>query len=162
MTTSGLRKIIVGYDGSEEAKYALGRAVDIAAREEVTVVAVAEPYPRSGVTIPANCDALELRERRKSLDEAHVLLAEAGIPARTLLERGDPAEVLVRHAADADLVVVGARPLSRLQRVLLGSVSIRVAQGSTCDVLVARSELHAHCASPTPSSPSSSPPAAPA
>ncbi len=138
MVTSTSRRIIVGYDGSEEAKRALRRAADFGAHAEVVVVSVAEPYPRSGVTIPVNLDALEAKRRLCELREARARLARAGIAARTVLERGKPADVLVRLTADADLVIVGARNLTRVQRLLLGSVSARVAAASHCDVLIAR------------------------
>lgn len=50
-------KIVVGYDGSEAAKRGLERAAQIASdQSKVVVVAVAEPYPRSGISIPANRD----------------------------------------------------------------------------------------------------------
>jgi nucleotide-binding universal stress UspA family protein len=137
MATSTSRRIIVGYDGSQNAKRALQRAADFGAHSDVVVVAVAEPYPRSGVTIPANLDALEAKRRLTDLREGRARLAQAGIAARTVLARGEPAEVLVSFTADADLVIVGARTLTRLQRALLGSVSARVAAASHCDVLVA-------------------------
>jgi len=44
----------------------------------------------------------------------------------------------VRNAADADLVVVGARGLGPLKRVLLGSVSENVLAHATCPVLIVR------------------------
>lgn len=51
---------------------------------------------------------------------------------------GLPADVIVRNAADADLVVVGARGLGPLKRVLLGSVSENVIGHASCPVLVVR------------------------
>jgi nucleotide-binding universal stress UspA family protein len=132
-------KIVVGYDGSEAAKRGLERVVAVApGKSEIVVVAVAEPYPRSGITIPANLDPEEIMRRREDLDEARSFLSSRGIVAEMLQARGDPAEVLVDASKDADLVIVGSRGLNRLQRLLLGSVSSKVVHEAACDVLVVR------------------------
>lgn len=142
LATDGLdepRTIIVGYDGSEPAKRALARAAVLAEPQtRIVVVAAAEPYPRSGITIPANRDPEEIRQRRRELDQARRYLSEAGILAETMLSRGRPADVLLEAAEDADLLIVGSRRLNRLERLVLGSVSSKVVQAATGDVLVVR------------------------
>ena len=104
----------------------------------MVVVAVAEPYPRSGVTIPANDDPAEIRRRRHELQEARAFLRRRGIEAETVQARGKPAEILVEASKDADLVVVGGRKLNRLQRLMLHSVSSKVVHDAAGDVLVVR------------------------
>ena len=132
-------KIVVGYDGSDAARRALERAAVLAApQSRVVVVAVAEPYPRSGITIPANRDQVEIRRRRRDLDEARGLLEQRGIEPETIQARGNPAEQLVEASRDAGLLIVGGRGLNRLQRLALGSVSSKVVQDAVCDVLVVR------------------------
>ena len=142
LATDGLdepRTIIVGYDGSEPAKRALARAAFLAGPQtRVIVVAAAEPYPRSGITIPANRDPEEIRQRRRELDQARRDLSEAGILAETMLSRGRPADVLLEAAEDADLLIVGSRRLNRLERLVLGSVSSKVVHDAAGDVLVVR------------------------
>ena len=132
-------KIVVGYDGSAAAKRALDRAAALARYpSHVVVIAVAVPYPRSGITIPANRDAEEFRRRADDLDVARRFLSSRGIRAETVQARGDPAEVLVDASKDADLVIVGSASLTRLQRFVLGSVSSQVVRDAACDVLVVR------------------------
>jgi nucleotide-binding universal stress UspA family protein len=133
------QKIVVGYDGSEAAKRALARASSlVSGQTQVVVVAVAEPYPRSGVTIPANHDLAEIRRRRRELHEARASLSRRGIEAETVLARGKAAEILVEASKDADLVVVGSRKLTRIQQLILRSVSSKVVDEAACDVLVVR------------------------
>ena len=133
-------KIVVGYDGSDAARRALERAAALAGSPSrvVVVVAVAEPYPRSGITIPANRDQVEIRRRRRDLDEARGLLEQRGIEPETIQARGNPAEQLVEASRDAGLLIVGGRGLNRLQRLALGSVSSKVVHDAVCDVLVVR------------------------
>jgi nucleotide-binding universal stress UspA family protein len=133
------RTIIVGYDGSEPAKRALARAGDLAREHtRIVVVAVMEPYPRSGITIAANRDPAEIRRRREELQDAHTVLSRRGIQAETIQVRGNPADILVEASSDADLVIVGSRRLSRLQGLILGSVSAKLVRDAACDVLVVR------------------------
>jgi nucleotide-binding universal stress UspA family protein len=132
-------KIVVGYDGSAAAKRALERAAALASDpSHVVVIAVAVPYPRSGVTIPANRDPEEFRRRADDLDVARRFLSSRGILAETVQARGDPAEVLVDASKGADLVIVGSGSLNRFQRLVLGSVSSQVVRDAACDVLVVR------------------------
>ena len=132
-------EIIVGYDGSEPAKRALARAGMLAnERSRVVVVAIAEPYPRSGITIPANEDAAEVRRRRDELHEARTILSERGVRAETVHARGDAAQILIEASKDADLVIVGSRKTDRFRRLVLGSLSSKVLHDAACDVLVVR------------------------
>jgi nucleotide-binding universal stress UspA family protein len=132
-------RLVVGYDGSDSSRRALERVAGFAGPQtEVVVVAAVEPYPGSGVTIPANADEAEVRRRQADLVEAESLLEGFGVHASTRLLHGDPADALIDAAKDAELVVVGSRNLSRLQSFLLGSVSSRVVSGAPCDVLVVR------------------------
>ena len=58
---------------------------------------------------------------------------------------GDPADVIVAAAAarDTDLVVVGARGLGGMTRLLLGSVSEKVLRYAGCPVLIVKERSRA-------------------
>jgi nucleotide-binding universal stress UspA family protein len=132
-------KIVVGYDGSDPAKRALERAVTLAGGDgRIVVVAAAEPHAHAGITEGAHLDPSEIGRRRKDLEEAKSLLSERGVEAEAIEAQGDPGDVIVETAKDADLVVVGSRGLNPLQRLLLGSVSSKVVHRAECDVLVVR------------------------
>ena len=72
-------------------------------------------------------------------DEAGVLRAE-GVEAERDLAAGPMAEAILKAAEvrGCDLIVLGARGLSDLQGLLLGSVSHKVIQHAACPVLVVR------------------------
>jgi nucleotide-binding universal stress UspA family protein len=132
-------KIVVGYDGSDGAKRALDRAIALAGDDgRLTVVTAAETHARPGITEGARLDPSELERRRKDLEEAKALLTTRGVDAETLGAQGDPGDVILDNAKDADLVVVGSRGLNPFQRLLLGSVSTKVVHRAECDVLVVR------------------------
>jgi nucleotide-binding universal stress UspA family protein len=128
-------KIIVGYDGSEPAKRTLERPAALAG-DQSRVVVVAEPWPRSGITIPATWEKTG-GGRTISTRRAGSYRAEGSTP-KPFKRKGDPADVLLEASTDADLVIVGSGRLNRLQRLILGSVSSKVVHDAACDVLVVR------------------------
>jgi nucleotide-binding universal stress UspA family protein len=132
-------KIVVGYDGSEAAKRALERATTIAGESKrIVVVAAAESRAGAGITEGAHLDPSEVERRRRDLEEAKAYLSGRGIEAETIEAQGDPGDVVVEMAKDADLAIVGSRGLNPLQRLLMGSVSSKVVHRAECDVLVVR------------------------
>jgi nucleotide-binding universal stress UspA family protein len=127
-------RILVGYDGSEAAKRALGVAARLAGKNGHVVVANVSPALQFGLPNPVWID-----EQEPLLDEATAILAEAGLAdAETLSPLGDPIDGLLAAAkdADADLLVVGTHGRGAAGRFIAGSVSVGVARKAPCDVLV--------------------------
>lgn len=139
-----MKRIVVGFDGSEHGRRALERAADIAklrgARLAVVSSAQLSRLMRDPSGSVSALDPAELEERETALAEAKSFVAEQGIEADFVEGKGDPADVLVQEAEDsgADLIVVGTRGLGAPQRWLLGSVSTKVVHHAPCDVLVVR------------------------
>lgn len=78
---------------------------------------------------------------RQILANADVIAHRAGATdTHQVLEDGDPALRLLEISAreEADLIVVGARGLGRIQEILLGSVSHKVAMKSACPCLIVK------------------------
>jgi nucleotide-binding universal stress UspA family protein len=69
-------------------------------------------------------------------------LKAAGLAATSLIKVEEPKRLLLSEAErwDADCVFVGARGLSRLKRLLLGSVSMAVVTRAQCSVEVVRAK----------------------
>jgi nucleotide-binding universal stress UspA family protein len=129
----------VGFDGSTNARRALEEALDVArADTRITVVAAAQPPAPSGQVLPARGEGLE--ERQHELEDARRQLAELGRDAEVVAVSGAPADVLVEEAEKrgADLIVVGRRGLNGAERLVMGSVSSKVARLARCSVLIAR------------------------
>jgi nucleotide-binding universal stress UspA family protein len=135
-------RIVVGFDGSDHARKALARAVEIAGGATIAVVAAAGPQrllrdPAGGVSPedPADADA-----RTNALAEAREYLGGKGIDGVYVEGHGHPADVIVQEAEEsgADLIIVGTRGLNAARRMLIGSVSTTVVHHAPCDVLVVR------------------------
>jgi nucleotide-binding universal stress UspA family protein len=139
-------KILVGYDGSANAKRALERALALATSEGAAlriVVAVNTILPVYGAAAPYYPphyaeDVTE--EGQKSLGEALGRAREMTQKVSGSVEDGHPAEMIL-NAADrngSDLIVLGRRGISGVERFLMGGVSSSVVNHSKCDVLIVR------------------------
>jgi nucleotide-binding universal stress UspA family protein len=130
--------VVVGYDGSEASRRALWRAAEAAGSGgEVVVVTAAPPLgPHEWGTEPE----IPIEATWRLLEEAATLLEGNAIDVSTRIERAEPAEALAEAArsVDADLIVVGARGGSYLNRTLRGPVAEKLVTRSPCDLLVAR------------------------
>ncbi|MEX2183915.1 MAG: universal stress protein [Chloroflexota bacterium] len=85
---------------------------------------------------PPNLDLGAARAATRAADH----LRRCGVPAEREVLVGEPAAAIVERAtsAAADLVAVGARGLSRLRRLWLGSVARNVVVYAPCSVLIVR------------------------
>jgi nucleotide-binding universal stress UspA family protein len=138
--------IVVGVDGSDESKAALGWALKEARLRSATVRCVhawALPSLVVGMGYEPLLDASYLASLRQDA-EAMIdrTLAEVGgageIEVNRVVLEGPPAQMLVDAAKDADLLVVGSRGHSGLTGLLLGSVSHQCAQHAPCPIVIVR------------------------
>lgn len=139
-----MNSIVVGSDGSAGAELALRRAAEIAKACGATVhVVTAIPQPMATETIESGARAEHFNlggVAESVLVRAGRLLDELGVPHTETSRGGDPARVVIDVASelDADLIVVGARGLTGLQRFLLGSVSAKLSHYADRTVMVVR------------------------
>lgn len=129
--------IVVGVDGSDDARRAVEWAVDEARARGWTIRLVhswefpkPSPSPDGGLA-PVDFEGVANRV----LDEA----AEA-VPDDVTVERevanDNPAQALIRCSQQAELVVVGSRGIGGFKGLLLGSVSSQVVNHAQCPVVV--------------------------
>ncbi len=137
-----MKRIVVGFDGSDNGRKALARAAEIANGATIAVVSAAGPSPLSRTKDMGLSpeDPADVEARTDALAEARKYLEEKGITGQYITGHGNPADVIVAEAEDsgADLIIVGTRGHNAAHRVLLGSVSTNVVHHATVDVLVVR------------------------
>jgi nucleotide-binding universal stress UspA family protein len=77
---------------------------------------------------------------RRSVDEAVATLEAARLRVTTCIEPGLPSRMLIEeaHRWPAEVIFVGSRGLGPVARVLLGGVSLAVAEHAECSVEVIR------------------------
>ena len=136
-----MARIVVGVDGSAPADAALAFAREEARLRQATLVAVTawhEPYVAPTVAPIGPDPGLLADAARSTLADAlrGAGLDAAGDDVERVVERGGPAEVLLRAAEGADLLVVGSRGRGGFTGLLLGSVSQQVVHHARCPVVV--------------------------
>jgi len=140
------KKILVGYDGSENAKRALARAVALSneqgssIRVVVAVSTVLTVYGPTAPYYPPGYPDQIMKEGQKLLEAAMSTAKDAGRGVSGSVEDGHPSEIILRLAESerADLIVLGRRGISGIERFLLGGVSSSVVNHSKCDVLIVK------------------------
>ena len=141
MGISRAAPVIVGYDGSPDAKRALAWAVDFA-RDNGSPVRV--------VTATGDVRIRQVTELDQEWERSHLAGlsedAQAAVGA-TGLERIDldivkaaPVPSLIVDADHSSLIVVGSQGHGRVASVFVGSVSQHVARHAPCPVVVVREQ----------------------
>lgn len=148
-------KILVPLDGSEHSLKALEEAVQIAKKfsGKITLIHVysvqpimmPEPSTVGSLSIPIITGAevstmIEATKKlgNKILDDGEQRIKTSGIRIEKMLAEGHAVEEIVRVANQGsfDLIVIGARGVSHMREMLLGSVTDGVIHHVRCPVLV--------------------------
>lgn len=151
-------KILVPLDGSEHSMRALDIAIQIAKKFKgkitlihvysVGVRPVVVPEPAAftpGIPIMAPVEYSKVAEAVKEASAR--ILAEGvekakaqGVDVETMLREGHTVHEIVRAAEEGgfNLIVMGARGISRIKEMILGSVSEGVIRNAPCPVLVTK------------------------
>ena len=140
-------RILLSVDASPDSEKALqltrelarvhGSRVSVVHGRDVPFVA---PQPRPA---PAQVDRWETEdEAQQLLDQALAELRDAGVEAqgRVLPGQGRIGDKILEAAETerAELIVLGSRGMSRLEEVMIGSVSHKIIHAAKCPVLLAR------------------------
>jgi len=135
-----MTKILFAYDGSEESRRALRYAERLVADDSVIVISVATSLIEAPRTVEWTDPSIERERLAEQLEEVRDLMAGAGVQAEIISTIGNPAAEILSTAESraVELIVVGRRGQSAVERFLMGSVSDRVVQHAPCDVLVVR------------------------
>ena len=149
-----VRKIMIGFDGSPNAKRAVQLVAKLVAPPDglVTLVSVAKTLAPSskGPSVGGIRSTLAREVRRinaagtraaiKALNRAAAELERSGWRTRTQLRTGEPLRELMAAVGTANpqLLVVGAQGTSGVRQLLLGSVADGILNRSRVPVLLAR------------------------
>ena len=149
------RKIIVPIDGSEHSLKALEEAAQIAklSSGEITLINVFSVQPimmpepsTSGYTGGPIFTGTEFsriieaaqKSGNRILQDGEQKISASGVKVEKMLVEGHTVQEIVRAANEGnfDLIVIGARGISHIREMLLGSVTDGVIHHAHCAVLV--------------------------
>lgn len=133
-------KILLATDGSEHSKKAAQEVLKMAESVKTAVTALLV-FTVEGLKLPlwARSSGLPLEEMAKIemeykakgqeiLDSIKEMFSAKGIEIETLIEKGNPGDVICKVAQDGNfnLVVLGSRGMGEIKGLVLGSVSNKV------------------------------------
>ena len=140
-----ISKILCGVDGSPSSRKALNFAMDLAKRYSAKLCiihALPNYLPAFGIS---DKSLQKEEEKFKIKNTNHIQKFLNSFPVKkikleTIIDWGDPANILLDHAEDfdCDLIVIGAKGHSLLHHVLLGSTAEKILRYAPCSLLVVR------------------------
>lgn len=143
-------RIVLGHDGSDDAKAALqslsirtfpaGTKVHVLSVMDlrmVTAIGYLSVFTEELLDITRDDDHAIVQ---RLVDKAVAELVAKGFDATGSVQEGDPKKVITKHAEEwqADLIVLGAHGMTRTERFLMGSVSSAITSRAHCSVEVIR------------------------
>jgi nucleotide-binding universal stress UspA family protein len=140
----GLPKILLGYDGSKEARLALYAVANLAVKfhgEVDPIGVISIPMSSEGMVIPDSISKWE-KEMSDFVREAVKMLKESGVTkciGKTIDSPDIPRGIVEEaEAGSYDLVAVGMRGYSKVKSFFLGNVASGVADNAKTNVLIVR------------------------
>jgi len=141
-------KILVPLDGSEHSINALEKAIQIAKKFDGRITLI-HAYSTDLVSLPKEYALTETTPEMVEvsrynganiLADAQIRARHQGVQVESLLKAGQAVDSIIETSRDGnfDLIVMGARGLSPMQEILLGSVSHGVTAHAPCPILVVK------------------------
>jgi nucleotide-binding universal stress UspA family protein len=146
------KRIITPVDGSESSKRAARKAIYIAKKMNIELIAIYVVHvpisayvgpPYSPVIYTDDTEIKEIRKKMKSegallLDVIEEMASQSGLKIIKKVIEGSPDEEIIKISKKDDLIVMGAKGISAIDRIFLGSVSEKVLHSATSSVLIVR------------------------
>jgi nucleotide-binding universal stress UspA family protein len=137
------RKILVPLDGSEHSVRALENAIQIARKfnGKITLIHVYSVSACRHAGIHFDRCVQEIREiGAGTLADGEKRVKAEGVQVEMLLREGHIVEEILKAArgVEFNLIVMGARGISRIKETLMGSVSDGVTRHAPCPVLIVK------------------------
>ena len=143
----GYKTVLVAVDGSEEAKSALNKGIQVA-KDDGAKLVIAHVIDTRTFAAVEHYDRMVFSEAEKYaenlLDKYKQQATEAGVnEVEVVLEYGSTTVKISKDIVekfDVNLVVTGATGLNTVERFLIGSVSEYIIRHVKCDVLIVRED----------------------
>jgi nucleotide-binding universal stress UspA family protein len=135
-----MKRILVGFDGSEGSEQALNRAITLIDEFGELILIGVIPSPSDKKFVDDHIYKV-LKERANNLiSDAIIDLGQQSFEIKGIVEEGDPAARIIdiSNKLNVDLIVLGSRGTSELGQFLLGSVANKVVQYAHKPVMVVR------------------------
>ena len=140
---TAFEKILVPTDGSEGSLHALDKAIQIAKKFDGKITLINIYWISAFRLTPAQLVdyVVDIRKSGEEiLAEGKKRIQAQGVLVESILKEGHIVEEVLKTAKEGnyDLIVMGARGVSKIREILLGSVSYGVVSHSTVPVMIVK------------------------
>ncbi|TFH01328.1 MAG: universal stress protein [Nitrosopumilus sp.] len=140
--TNSFKNILVPIDGSIYSEKALERACEFVETFDSKLILTYVVEKSIPINLLDRKEYLGILQKfgTNILQKAKHELSKKNIPVRTFLKEGNIANEIDKIAKKekCDLIIVGNKGLGSVTRLLLGSVSNKISQSSSCSVLIVK------------------------
>jgi nucleotide-binding universal stress UspA family protein len=135
-----MKKILVGFDGSEGSEMALNKAMALVDEYGDLILLAVVPNPAEKTFLDIETYKNLKKKAENLISGAVTDIGSHDYTITGMVEEGDAAAVIIDIAnkLDVDLIVLGSRGTSAIGRYLLGSVANKVVQYAHKPVMVVR------------------------
>jgi len=135
-----MKKILVGFDGSEGAEQALNRAMMMINTYGELILLAVVPTPDEKTFVDEDMYQNLKRKAKNLVDDVIADIGQHEYNVTGIVEEGDPASIIIDIASreNVDLIVLGSKGQSELGQYLIGSVANKVVQYAAKPVMVVR------------------------
>ncbi|TAN42350.1 MAG: universal stress protein [Nitrospirae bacterium] len=144
-----IKHILLSTDGSDFSEGAINQAIYFASSciAKLSIIHVLEVNPEFETEGPKYVEAME-RAAKEHLDFIRGLAAQKNVECDVIVRRTDePYKAIVEEAAkrNSDVIVMGRRGKSALEKIFMGSVTARVIGHTHVNVLVVPRKAEINC-----------------
>ena len=140
--TNSFKNILVPLDGSIYSEKSLDRASEFVDAFDSSLILIYVVEKSIPINLLDRKEYLEiLREFETNvLEKANKKLLKKGVAAKIFLKEGNIVNEIEKtmKKEKCDLIVVGNKGLGSVSRLILGSVSNKISQSSSCSVLIVK------------------------
>jgi nucleotide-binding universal stress UspA family protein len=135
-----MRKILVGFDGSEGSEQALNRAMMLLDEYGELILLAVIPSPSDKAFVDDEMYKKIKKKAKHMVDNVITDIGQHEFTITGMVEEGDPAAIIIDVSSrlNVDLIVLGSRGTSELGQYLIGSVANKVVQYAHKPVMVVR------------------------
>ena len=135
-----MKKILVGYDGSQGSERALNRALSIIDEGGELILLAVVPCREKKSFLDGNAYELAKEKAGKLIEDRISLIVREDITVRGMVKEGDVAEKIIEVAnvLDCDLILLGRGGQSEINPSQVGSVAEKVIMHAHKPVMIVR------------------------
>jgi nucleotide-binding universal stress UspA family protein len=135
-----MKKILVGFDGSEGSRQALNRSMSLLDEQGELLLLAVIPSPSDKTFVDKDMYNTIKKRAEDMIDELVQSIGHQDFTIKGIIEEGDPSIQIINtsNKLNVDLIVLGSKGTSKIGRYLIGSVANKVVQYAHKPVMVVR------------------------